>query len=58
MLGLVPSIVKAWRSANAVEKCNWSHLRYVKDQMHFCFVPVDYVGYMNCSYVLSSTSYV
>jgi len=46
MLGLVPSIVKAWRSANAVEKCNWSHLRYVKNQMHFCSVPVDCVGYM------------
>jgi acyl-coenzyme A synthetase/AMP-(fatty) acid ligase len=27
MLGLVPSIVKAWRSSNAVNGCDWSHLR-------------------------------
>lgn len=27
MLGLVPSIVKAWRSSDAVNGCDWSHLR-------------------------------
>lgn len=27
MLGLVPSIVKAWRSSDAINGCDWSHLR-------------------------------
>lgn len=27
MVGVIPSLVKAWRARNATEKCDWSHVR-------------------------------